>query len=87
MKKLTSWLYAAVAMAAMAALSCCLSVTHAQQYPTKPVRLVHSFPPGGSTDLLARTVTQKMQESLGQNIIIETRPGAGTNIEIGRAHV
>lgn len=52
----------------------------AQQYPVKPVRLVHSFPPGGSTDLLARTVSQKAQETLGQNIIIETRPGAGTNI-------
>jgi tripartite-type tricarboxylate transporter receptor subunit TctC len=67
-------------LAAMAALSCCFSAAHAQQYPVKPVRLVHSFPPGGSTDLLARTVTQKMQDSLGQNIIIETRPGAGTNI-------
>ena len=52
----------------------------AQQYPSKPLRLVHSFPPGGSTDLLARTVGQKVQESLGQNILIETRPGAGTNI-------
>ncbi len=52
----------------------------AQTYPSKPVRLLHSFPPGGSTDLLARTVSLKAQEALGQTIIIETRPGAGTNI-------
>ena len=65
---------------ALVALMCIAPPSLAQQYPTKPVRLTHSFPPGGSTDLLARTVSQKMQESLGQNIVIETRPGAGTNI-------
>ena len=65
---------------ALAAMLCVAQQSFAQQYPTKPVRLVHSFPPGGSTDLLARLVSQKMQESLGQNILIETRPGAGTNI-------
>lgn len=64
----------------LAAMLVSASSSFAQQYPTKPLRLVHSFPPGGSTDLLARTVSQKVQESLGQNILIETRPGAGTNI-------
>ena len=49
-------------------------------YPVKPVRMIHSFPPGGATDLLARTVGQKMSESMGQPILIETRPGGATNI-------
>jgi tripartite-type tricarboxylate transporter receptor subunit TctC len=42
--------------------------------------MIHSFPPGGATDLLARTVGQKMSESMGQPILIETRPGGATNI-------
>jgi len=67
-------------MIALAAFASCGSIAFAQQYPARPLRMVHSFPPGGSTDLLARVVSQRMQESLGQNIIIETRPGAGTNI-------
>lgn len=49
-------------------------------YPNKPVRMIHSFPPGGATDLLARTVGQKMSESLGHPVLIETRPGGATNI-------
>ncbi len=65
---------------ALAAMICLASSAFAQQYPAKPVRMIHSFPPGGSTDLLARTVAQGMQPGLGQNIIIETHPGAGTNI-------
>ncbi|MBI3373850.1 MAG: tripartite tricarboxylate transporter substrate binding protein [Betaproteobacteria bacterium] len=49
----------------------------AQSYPAKPVRLVVPYPPGGSTDLLGRTVAQKMSESMGQNVIVENRGGAG----------
>ena len=67
-------------LVAAAAMLCGTPLSQAQQYPAKPVRLIHSFQPGGSTDLLARTVTQKLQDSLGQNIIIETRPGGATNI-------
>ena len=53
---------------ALVALLCIAPPSFAQQYPIKPVRLTHSFPPGGSTDLLAHTVSQKVQESLGQSI-------------------
>ena len=49
----------------------------AQAYPTKAVRLIVPFPPGGTTDLIARVVQPKFQEALGQNVIIENKGGAG----------
>ena len=52
----------------------------AQQYPTKPIRIIVAYTPAGATDILARTVGQKMSESFGQPVIIENRPGANGNI-------
>ncbi len=52
----------------------------AQDYPSKPIRFVLPFPPGGGTDTLARIVGQKLAQDFGQTIVMDNRPGAGANI-------
>lgn len=54
-----------------------LTAAQAQNYPTKPVRLIVPFPAGGATDLFARTLSQKLGEKMGQPLVVENRPGAG----------
>jgi tripartite-type tricarboxylate transporter receptor subunit TctC len=68
-----------IACAAVLALA---SLVHAQNYPTKPIRFIAPFPPGGSTDLLARLISQKLSESVGQQVIVENRGGAGGTIGV-----
>ena len=51
--------------------------TAAATYPNKPVRLVHGFPAGGPADIFSRTIAQKLTEVLGQQVIVDSRPGAG----------
>src|SRR4051812_43733213 len=68
-------------LGALGLLSLCMSsLVLAQDYPNKPVRLVAPFSPGGATDVLARIVGQKMNERMGQPVIIDNRVGAGGNI-------
>lgn len=59
--------------------------SHAQTYPTKPIRLITPFPPGGSTDTLARIFAQNLTEVLGEQVIVDNRGGAGGTIGVGLA--
>src|SRR5262245_30894754 len=71
------FLHLAAGAAALPAVS---RFAWAQVYPTRPVRIVVGFPPGGPSDLLARLIGQWLSERLGQPFIIDNRPGAGGNI-------
>jgi tripartite-type tricarboxylate transporter receptor subunit TctC len=73
---------------AIAALLCGASFSaavDAQQYPTKPIRLVLPFPPGAPSDLVGRTIGQKMGEQMGQNLIPDNRTGAGGTLGLSLA--
>src|SRR6266699_944508 len=52
----------------------------ALDYPTRPVRFLVGYPPGGATDILARLIGQRLSEKLGQQFVVENKPGAGNNI-------
>jgi len=63
--------------AALIALTAAAAIAPAQQYPAKPIRFLVPFGPGGVGDITARVVAQKMSVSMGQQVIIDNRPGAG----------
>ena len=54
-------------------------------YPSKPIRLIVPFPPGGGTDMIARTVAQKLTDQNKWNVIVDNRPGAGGNLGVDAA--
>jgi tripartite-type tricarboxylate transporter receptor subunit TctC len=68
----------AVALACLLAIAA--SVSHAQTFPNRPLRIIDAFPAGGASDFLARTVGSKLAESVGQPVVIENRPGAGGSL-------
>jgi len=71
-----NFLYLAAGAAALPVLS---RNARAETYPSRPVRIIVGFAPGGGVDITARLIGQWLSERLGQQFIIENRPGAGTN--------
>jgi tripartite-type tricarboxylate transporter receptor subunit TctC len=71
---------ARIAFAAAALLAWAVPAVPAADYPTRPVALVVAFPPGGASDVLARIVGRKLEQILGQPLVIDNRPGAGGNV-------
>jgi tripartite-type tricarboxylate transporter receptor subunit TctC len=68
-----------MALATATALAA-IAPAHAQSWPNKPVRIVVPFPPGGTTDIVARSLGAELQKMWGQSVVIDNRPGAGGNI-------
>ncbi len=66
-------------------LACVAVPAFAQSYPSKPIRMILAFPPGGPTDINARIFALKMGESMNQQIVVDNRPGAGGNIAAAEA--
>ena len=69
-----------MAAAALTALSLAAGLAQAQAWPERPVTLIVPFPPGGTTDVLARALAEKLQVALGQTVIVESKPGAGATL-------
>ena len=62
-------------------VACVLGASaHAQTWPSKPLKIVVNFPPGGAADQIARSVAAPLQTSLGQTVVVENRAGSGGNI-------
>ena len=70
----------AIAAAFTLSLTCAIGSVCAQNFPTRPVRFVVPFAPGGSTDTLARTIGQKLSDYLGEQVVVDNRPGANGDI-------
>ena len=70
----------ALALALLLATPVALAAAAQTRYPDRPIRFIVAFPPGASTDIVARIVSARLAESWGQNVVVENRPGAGGNI-------
>jgi tripartite-type tricarboxylate transporter receptor subunit TctC len=74
--------YLASALFALGMVATASAQNSAQTYPTKPVKIVVGYAAGGAVDIVARTVGQSLQASMGQAFVVENKPGAGTNIAV-----
>jgi len=68
--------------ALIAAIACASISAQAQSFPTRPVRVVVTFPPGGSSDTVTRLISPRLSERLGQPVVVENRPGGGGSIGV-----
>jgi tripartite-type tricarboxylate transporter receptor subunit TctC len=79
------FLHAAFTVIIAAGLAATPALLGAQNYPVRPVRIIVPFPPGGSMDAVVRLLGQEMTRSLGQPVVVENRPGAGTVVGVNAA--
>ena len=66
--------------AAVGALALIVLAAAAQDFPSKPVRVIVPFPPGGPTDVLARALGEGFRERTGQSLVVDNKPGGGTSV-------
>ncbi len=71
---------AAAALASLCAAPLCIAAQPAPAWPTRPLKIVVPYPPGGSSDIIARSISQPLSEMLGQPVIVENKPGANGNL-------
>ena len=76
--KIRSQIFSGTLLIAACALPCGLAL--AQSYPSKSIRMIMPFPPGGPTDIVGRLVAAKVSEQIGQSVIADSRPGASGNV-------
>src|SRR4051794_38048438 len=70
---------------AVLGLLLCAMHAAAQSFPSKPLRIVCAFPPGGPVDVISRSIARELQQQRGQRVVVETRRGGGGNIGAERA--
>ena len=70
----------ALAVSAFILVPAATASAQSGDYPNRPVRMINPYAPGGAVDVIARTFSQKLNEALGQSVVVDNRPGAGTNI-------
>ena len=80
MHRVTGSLGARALVAAMLALGTASAAFAQADYPNKPIRVVVTFPPGGSADAVVRSLVPRLNGKLGQQVVVDNRPGAGGNI-------
>lgn len=81
---LRTTLLAPAILAALLGAACLVPPASAQEFPSRPVRIVVPWPPGGNVDITARTVQAALGEALGQQVLVENRPGAGGTVGSGQ---
>lgn len=74
-----------LAVSSLAAAAMAPAISRAQTWPSQPLRLVVTFPPGGASDIVARLIAPALAEKLGQSVVVDNRPGGASTI--GAVHV